>query len=183
MSSSLSSKDDTVTKCRRFVRTKLRQSNVTLPIVDDKYSFTRARSALVELISSIESLGPSSYWYNISDNGIGSLCELFRLEECVFLSIMRTCGLIRQKITGGKSSYSIEHLKWDALLSQYELRDVEISTSKLTVIDGNKNISQFSLGILKPVSRNMILCFGMKKSIINKNNNLTTPYLSLSYNI
>ena len=134
MSSSLLSKGDTVTKCRRFVRTKLRQSNVTLPIVDDKYSFTRARSALVELISSIESLEPSSYWYNISDNGIGSLCELFRLEECVFLSIMRTCGLIRQKITGGKSSYSIEHLKWDVLLSQYELRNVEISTSKLAVI-------------------------------------------------
>ena len=139
MSSSLLSKGDTVTKCRRFVRTKLRQSKVTLPIVDDKYSLTRARSALVELISSIESLEPSSYWYNISDNGIGSLCELFRLEECVFLSIMRTCGLIRQKITGGKSSYSIEHLKWDALLSQYELRNVEISTSKLAVIGGNKN--------------------------------------------
>ena len=111
MSSSLSSKDDTVTKCRRFVRTKLRKSNVTLPIVDDKYSFTRARNALVVLITSIESLEPPSYWYNISDNGTGSLCELFRLEECVFLSIMRTCGLIRQKITGGKSSYTIEHLK------------------------------------------------------------------------
>ena len=139
MSSSLSSKDDTVAKCRRFVRTKLRQSNVTLLIVDDKYSFTRACNALVALISSIESLEPPSYWYTISDNGIGSLCELFRLEECVFLSIMRTCGLIRQKITGGKSSYTIEHLKWDALLSQYELREVEISTSKLTLIGGNKN--------------------------------------------
>ena len=66
------------------------------------------------------------------------MCELFRLEECVFLSIMRTYGLIRHKITGGKSSYTIEHLKWDTLLSQYELRDVEISTSKLTVIGGNK---------------------------------------------
>ena len=64
-------------------------------IVDDKYSFTRARNALVELITSIESLGPPSYWYNISDNGIDILCELFRLEECVILSIMRTCGLIR----------------------------------------------------------------------------------------
>ena len=138
MSSSLSSKDDTVTKCRRFVRTKLRQSNITLPIVDDKYSFTRARNALVSLITSIESLEPPSYWYSISDNGIGSLCELFRLEECVFLSIMRTCGLIRQKMTNGKSSYIIEHLKWDALLSQYELCDVEISTSKFTVIIDNK---------------------------------------------
>ena len=81
MNSSLSSKDDTVTKCRRFVRTKLRQSNIPL---NDKYSFTRARNALVSLITSIESLEPPSHWYNISDNGIDSLCELFRLEECVF---------------------------------------------------------------------------------------------------
>ena len=121
MSSSLLSKGDTVTKCRRFVRTKLRQSNVTLPIVDDKYSFTRARSALVELISSIESLEPSSYWYNISDNGIGSLCELFRLEECVFLSIMRTCGLIRQKIISETTSHYVKKVKWNAYLSQYEV--------------------------------------------------------------
>ena len=121
-----------------FVNTKLRQSNITLHIVDDKYSFTRARHALVDLITSIESLEPPSYWYNISNNSIGSLCELFRLEECVFLSIMRVCGLIRQKMTNGKSSYIIEHLKWDALLSQYELCDVEISTSKLTLTAGNK---------------------------------------------
>ena len=118
-----------MTKCRRFVRTKVRQSNITLPIVDDKYSFTRSRIVLVSLITSIESLEPPSYWYNISDNGIGSLCELFKLEEYVFLSIMRTCGLICQKITGGKSLYTIEQVKWDALLSQYELCDVEISTS------------------------------------------------------
>ena len=37
------------------------------------------------------------YWYSISDNRIGSLCELFRLEEYVFLSIIRTYGLVRQK--------------------------------------------------------------------------------------
>ena len=104
MDSSLSSKDDTVTKCCRFARTKLSQSNIPLSIVNDKYSFTRACNALVSLITSIESLESPSYWYNISDNGIGSLCELFRLEECVFLSIMRTCGLIRQKMTNGKSS-------------------------------------------------------------------------------
>ena len=108
-----------MTKCPYFVRAKLRQSNIPLPIVDDKYSFTRARNALIPLITSIESLEPPSYWYTISDNSIGSLCELFKLEECVFLSIMRTCGLIRQKITGGKSLYTIEHLKWNELLSKY----------------------------------------------------------------
>ena len=85
MDSSLSSKDDTVTKFPYFVRTKLRQSNIPLPIVNDKYSFTRACNALVSLITSIESLESPSYWYNISDNGMGSLCELFLLQDCVFI--------------------------------------------------------------------------------------------------
>ena len=139
MNSSSSSKDDTVTKCPRFVRTKLRQSNIPLPIVDDKYSFTMARNALVSLITSVESLEHPSHWYNISDNCICSLCKLFTLEECVFLSIMRTCGLIRQKMISGKSSYNIEQVKRNALLSQYELRNVKISTSKFSVLIDNKN--------------------------------------------
>ena len=111
MNKLLLSQDDTVKKSPYFDRTKLRQSNIPLPIVDDKCSFTRARNALVALITSIQSLEPLSYWYKITENSISSLCELFRLEECVFLSIMRTCGLIRQKMTNGKSSYIIEHLK------------------------------------------------------------------------
>ena len=90
MNSSLSSQNDTVKKSPYFVRTKLRQSNIPLPIVDDEYSFTRARNGLVTLVTSIESLEPPSYWYNITEYSIGSLCELFRLEECVVLSIMRT---------------------------------------------------------------------------------------------
>ena len=117
MNSSLSPKDDTVTKYSRFVRTKLRQSNIPLHIVDDKYSFTRARNALVSLITSNESLEPPSHWYNISDNGIGSVCELFRLEECVFLSIMSTCSIIRQKMASGKSSYIIEQVKCYIIIS------------------------------------------------------------------
>ena len=84
MNSSISSKDDTVTKSRRFVRTKLRQRNIPLPTVDDKYSIGRARNALMSLITSTEGLEPPSHWYTISDNGIGCLCEFFRLEECVF---------------------------------------------------------------------------------------------------
>ena len=97
------------------------KSNSLLPVVDDKYSFTRARNALVSLITSIKSLEPLSYWYSISDNDIGSLCELFRLEECVFLSIMRTCGLIRQKIINGKTSIYVERGEWNVFLSQYEV--------------------------------------------------------------
>ena len=74
MDSSLSSKDDTVTKSRRFVRTILRQGNIPLPIVDDKYFFTRARNASMELITLIESSEPPSQLYTISNNGIGRLC-------------------------------------------------------------------------------------------------------------
>ena len=58
---------------------------IALTTVDDKYSITRARNALVSLITSIESLEPPSYWYNIYDNGMGGLCELFSLQDCVFI--------------------------------------------------------------------------------------------------
>ena len=97
MSSSLSSEDITVIKSPTGIRTNLSKRNSSLSTVGDKYSFTTDRNALASLITSIQSLEPLSYWYNISDNNIGSLCELFRLEYCVFLSIMKTYGLIRQR--------------------------------------------------------------------------------------
>ena len=66
------------------IRTDFFKRNSSLSAVGDKYSFTRAHNALASLITSIQSLEPLSYWYNISDNGIDSLCELFRLEDYVF---------------------------------------------------------------------------------------------------
>ena len=90
MNSSLLSKDVIVTKCPLFIRTNLFKRNIPLSTVDDTYSFTMVRNALVSLITSIKSLEPPLYWYSIFDNGIGSVCKLFRLEECVSLSIMRT---------------------------------------------------------------------------------------------
>ena len=72
MNSSLLSKDVTMTKCHPFTRTNLFKRNISLSTVDDKYSFARARNALVSLITIIEILEPPSYWYSISDNGIGS---------------------------------------------------------------------------------------------------------------
>ena len=56
MSSSLLPKDINVTRCRPIVHTNLFKSNSSLPVVDDKYSFTRARNASASLITSIESL-------------------------------------------------------------------------------------------------------------------------------
>ena len=62
-----------------------------------------------------------------------------RLEECFFLSIMRTCGLIRQQIINGKTSIYAEKDKWNAFLSQYEVCDVEMSTSKFSAVLDNEN--------------------------------------------
>ena len=50
---------------------------------------------------------------------------------------MRTCGLIRQKMINGKTSYIIEQIKWNGFLSQYEVYDVEICTSKFTIVTDN----------------------------------------------
>ena len=50
---------------------------------------------------------------------------------------MRTCGLIRQKMINGKTSYIVEQIKGNAFLSQYEVYDVEISTSKFTIVTDN----------------------------------------------
>ena len=60
------------------------------------------------------------------------------LKNVCFLSIMRTCGLIRQKMINGKTSYIVEQVKWNAFLSQYEVYDVEIYTSKFTIATGIK---------------------------------------------
>ena len=108
MISSLSSKDITVTKCPPVIHTHLFKSNSSRTTVDDKYSFTRARNALASPITSIKGLEPPSYWYNLNDNGKFILCESFRLEDCVFLSIMKTCGLVRQKKVNRKTSISVE---------------------------------------------------------------------------
>ena len=50
---------------------------------------------------------------------------------------MRTCGLIRQKMINGKTSYIVEQIKWNAFLSQYKVYDVKISTSKFTIYSDN----------------------------------------------
>ena len=101
-----------MTRCRPIVRTNLFKSNISLPVVDDKCSFTRAHNALDSLISSIKILKPPSFWYNLLDNDKGRLCELLRLEECVFLSILKTCGIICQKKFCGKMTVSIITDRW-----------------------------------------------------------------------
>ena len=72
MSSSLSSKGITVTKGPTDIRTKVFKRNNSLSTLGDKYSFTRVRNTLASLITSTQSLEPTSCWCNISNNGICS---------------------------------------------------------------------------------------------------------------
>ena len=71
-------------KCPPVMCTNLFKSNSSIHVVGDKYSFTRACNAMASLIASIKSLKPPSYWYDLSYNSKGSLCELFRRRLCVF---------------------------------------------------------------------------------------------------
>ena len=98
---SLYSKDIRVTKCQLITHTSLQENNNSLPIVGDRYSSTRTRSAFASLIMSIQAFDPISYWYNLSSNNDGSLCRLLLLEEYIFVSVLLKCGLIRQKVVRG----------------------------------------------------------------------------------
>ena len=109
MSSSSLLKDRTVARCQH---TNVFKSNSSLRVVDDKYSFTRARNILASLITSIDSLEPQSFWYNLSDNGAGNFCTLLRLEKYLCLSILKTCGLIRQKKVNEKMTVSVVMDQW-----------------------------------------------------------------------
>ena len=83
MSSSILSRNVTVTKCPPIIRKNLFKSNSSLPVVDDKYMSTMICNSLVSLITSIERLEPPSYWYILLVNSKGSVSELLKLEDCV----------------------------------------------------------------------------------------------------
>ena len=72
MTSSLSSKDNTMNNGPANLSSNLLKRNISLSTVGDNYSFTRARNALVLLIYSIDRLESPSYWYKVSENGMGS---------------------------------------------------------------------------------------------------------------
>ena len=137
LSNSLLPKDISVTRYRPIVCTNLFKYNISLSIVDDAYSFTRVSNTLSSLITSIETLKLSSCWYNLSDNVKVSLYELLRLEEYVFLSILKTCGAIRQKKVNGKMIVLIVKEQWILFIIQYELTKVGIIKSKVSVVAYN----------------------------------------------
>ena len=81
----LFSKDARVTKFPTVTHTSLQEINNSLPIVGDRYTTTRTRDAVASLIMTIQAFDPPSYWYNLSSNNNGSLCQLLLLEESIFL--------------------------------------------------------------------------------------------------
>mgnify|MGYP005685002739 CR=1 FL=1 len=93
---SLHCNDARITKNRLVIHTSLQENNNSLPIVGDRYSSTRTRNAFASLIMSIQAFDPPSYWYNLSNNNDESVCESLLFEECIFISILLKCVLIRQ---------------------------------------------------------------------------------------
>ena len=113
----------------------------------------------------------------------------------MFLSILKTCGLIRQKKVNGKTSISMEKDKWITFLSHHELTEIEIIMSKTSIIVdcklirktmtfvriGTKSISsyikattQFNLRILPPLIK-------MRQLIHNFLNLTSTDILETVY--
>ena len=68
---------------------------------------------------------------------------------------MKTCGLIQQKKVNGNTSTSILRDKWNKFLSQYKLNNVEISMSKLRIVDSElkrKNMIFIRIGAKSSLS-------------------------------
>ena len=86
----------------------------------------------------IEAFDPPSYWYNLSSNNDGSLCKLLLLEECISLSILIKCGLIRRKVVRGEMTTIICNDQWTSFKSEYELVNIEIIKPKVDVLVENR---------------------------------------------
>ena len=50
---------------------------------------------------SIYAYESQSYWYNLSSDNEGSLCQLLLLEERIFHSVLVKYGLIRRNVLSG----------------------------------------------------------------------------------
>ena len=72
---SLYSKDARVIKWQLITHTSLQDKNISL--VGDRYSRTRIRNTFASLMMSIEASDSPSYWYDLSSNNEGRLCQLF----------------------------------------------------------------------------------------------------------
>ena len=129
----LLSTDARVRKCPTTTRTNLQCNTNSLAIVGDRYNGTRTRDTFVSLIMSIEAYDSIPFWYNLSSNNEGSLCQLLLIEECIFLSVLVKCELIRQIVVSGVMATIIRNDAWTSFESEYEL-DIEINKSKVDIL-------------------------------------------------
>ena len=95
---SLFSKDTRVTKCHTHIHPNLQDNINSLPIVGDRYSKTRTRDVFASLIASIQAFDLPSYWYNLSSNKVGSMCQLLLLEECILYLYCQNLDLFVEKL-------------------------------------------------------------------------------------
>ena len=61
------------------------------------------------------------------------LCELLRLEGCVFRSILETYSLIRHKKVNGKMTLSIVKDQLSSFVTEYDMINIEINKPKVTL--------------------------------------------------
>ena len=109
--------DARVRKCPITSRTNWKGSINSQAIVGDRYDSTRTRDAFASLIVSIQAYDSPPFWYNLSSNNEGSVCQLFLLEECIFHSILVKCGLIRRKVVSGEMATIIRNDTWTSFIS------------------------------------------------------------------
>ena len=96
------------------------------------------RNVFASLIMSIQAFDPQSYWYNLSSYNDGNVCKLLLLDECIFISILLKCGLLRQQVVSGDMTTIIVYDKWKSFIVEYELVNIEINQSKVDVLFRNK---------------------------------------------
>lgn len=53
-----------------------------------------------------------SYWYNLSSDNEGSLCQILLFEECIFHSVLVKCGLMRRNVLSGVMTTIIRNDVW-----------------------------------------------------------------------
>ena len=110
---------------------------------------------------SIQQSDPPTYWYNMSNNNAGSVCELIRVKECIVSSILKICGLIRYQLLRGNMTIYILKDKWKSFSTEYQLSDLEMETSKLNIGSSRKETFCVRIGKKLPTSdRNIFLQFG-----------------------
>ena len=83
--SSLLSEDVTVEKYSTINNSISLKSNKSLPVAYGNYTLTRTRYTFASCLVSFQQSDLPSYWYSICNKNTGSICELLRVKECIYI--------------------------------------------------------------------------------------------------